>query len=314
MIDVEKILINLGIEYLGGGSNNFKIFCINPAHREKKPSMYIHKDNGQIHCFGCNYSGSLFTLLRISKDISWVEAWLFLQKYLIGGQTENEIRASLVRIIESYSSSNINTVQYPVVTLPEHRLITQNVYLEKRGVTENEMEKWGMAVVTEGRNLSWILIPLFQDGILRNYFMRNTFGEGKMYGSYPRRDLLAGLDYALDFFQPIYVVEGIFDALAVGRQGVQAVACLSNRLLPEQLTRLRMYRKIVIVPDTDMPGIDLVESAGELIHSREVFVCKLPFHRKDADECTYDELHQSLMGEIPWNIYMIEKKFLSKLN
>jgi len=314
MLDVETILTNLGIEYQGGGSNNFKIFCINPNHKEKKPSMYIHKDNGQIHCFGCDYSGSLFTLLRINKGMSWVEALLYLQKFSVGGLTEDEIRDSLKKIIASYSSDiTTNNPQNVVVVLPQHRSITQNLYLEKRGVTKDEMEKWGMAVITDGRNLGWVLIPIYQDGILRNYFMRNTFGEGKLYGEYPRRDLLAGLDYALDLSQPIYLSEGIFDALAVGRTGVQSVACLSNRLLPEQLNRLKLYKKIIVVPDTDIRGIDLVESIGSLIHNREVMICKLPSHRKDAAECTDTELCQALSQEIPWNIYMIEMRIVSKL-
>jgi DNA primase len=313
MLDVEKILTTLGIEYRGGGTDNFKIVCINPAHKEKKPSMYIHKYDGRIHCFGCNYIGSLFTLLRMSKGISGIEALLYLQRFSIGGQTEDEVRKALDASINMRSSER-SIVQHAEVKLPEHRLLTQNFYLEKRGITRDEIEKWGMAVITEGRNIGWILIPLYQDGVLRNYFIRNTFGEGKLYGAYPRRDLLAGLDYAFDLSQPIYLIEGIFDSLAVGRTGVQSVACLSNRLLPEQLERLQLYKKIIIVPDTDARGIDLVESAGPLIHNCGVYVCKLPSHRKDAAECAEAELRQSLLEELPWNTYMIEKKIISKFN
>lgn len=313
MIDVEKILTTLGIEYRGGGTNNFKIFCINPAHKESKPSMYIHKDNGQIHCFGCNYTGSLFTLLRVSKGVYGLDALLYLQKFAIGGQTEDEVRKSLEEVIQSRSADK-SIIRHASVELPEHRLLTNHLYLEKRGVTPAEIQNWGMSVVTGGRNIGWILIPIYQDGILRNYFMRNSFGEGKLYGNYPRKDLLAGLDYALDLSQPLYISEGIFDSLAIGRMGVQSVACLSNRLLPEQLERLKLYKKIVIVPDTDSRGIDLVESAGPLIHNREVVVCKLPSHRKDAAECTCTEVQQALLEEIPWNIYMIEKKIISKFN
>jgi len=313
VLEVERILTTLGIEYRGGGTNNFKIFCVNPHHEEKKPSMYVHKETGQIHCFGCNYSGSIFTLLKMSKGLAGLDALIYLQRFVVGGETEDEVRKSIEAVIQSRSSDK--TVQEICeVKLPAHRLITENFYLEKRGVTRDEITNWGMAVVTEGRNTGWILIPIYQEGVLRNYFLRNTFGEGKLYGEYPRRDILAGIDNAFDLSKPLYLLEGIFDALAVSRLGLQAVACLSNRLLPEQYERLKLYKKIVIVPDTDARGIDLVDSAGPLIHSREVAVVTLPYGRKDAAECTKEELCSALMNEIPWNTYMIEKRIISKFN
>ena len=312
MIDIERVLDTLGIEYRGGGTNNFKIICVNPAHKEMKPSMYIHKETGQLHCFGCDYTGSLFTLLHY-KGIHGIDAILYLQKFALGGNSEAEVRAALHRLINSRSLEDA-PADPNVVELPPHRPAIKNFYLEKRGITDEEASRWGMGIVTSGRNIGWILIPIVQDGVLRNYFLRNTFGEGKLYGAYPRNDILAGLDCALDLSQSIYLTEGIFDAVAVGRMGVQSVACLSNRVLPNQLERLRVYKKIVVVPDTDARGVDLVESVGSLIHNHSVYVCKLPNNRKDASECSSSELFSSLKIEIPWSNYIIEKKILSKLN
>ena len=309
MIDVERLLTDLGIEYWNGGTHNLKIACINPDHPEKKPSMYVHKESGILHCFGCNKKGNVFTLLHY-KGIHGIDILAYLQKFAKEGYTEEEVKKALEMFVKSRGEELEQTVKYPNVDLPMHRLIDSNIYLEKRGITPDEMRKWSMAVVTDRRNLGWVLIPIYQGGILRNYFMRNTFGEGKMYGEYPRHDLLPGLDF-IENTDIIYITEGIFDAIAINRAGFPAVACLSNRLLPAQIEHLKSFDEVVIVPDNDVRGLDLINSAGELIHSTKVLVCELPLDKKDASDCSTEEVREACQyGEV-WNSFSI-KKFFSK--
>ena len=66
-----------------------------------------------------------------------------------------------------------------------------------------------MAVVTSNKYLGWILVPIYQEGTLRNYFLRSVFGDGKLYGEYPREDLLAGIDFATNYDESICISEGI---------------------------------------------------------------------------------------------------------
>jgi len=314
MIKVEEILINLGIEYRSAGQDNFRIKCINPEHDEKIPSMFIHKESALINCFGCFLHGNIFTLLKYS-GITGIDAIVYLQKFAKDGYTAEEVKKALEQFVTNRKGDKQDeTIKYENIEMPQHRLIDNNFYLEKRGITSAEMKEWNMAVVTQGKHLGWILIPIYQDGVLRNYFMRDTFGPGKIYGSYPRHDLLAGLDLSLDTNAPLYLTEGIFDAIALRKAGVQAVACLSNRLLKGQVTVLKRYSKIVVVPDNDKMGLLLVESAGDLIHSCEVTVSVLPAHRKDAGDCTLEEIQKALRYKIPWNTFLIDKKFFSKIS
>lgn len=312
MIDVEKLLTDLGIEYWNGGTYNFKIFCINPDHVEKKPSMYIHKETCVLHCLGCGDSGNIFTLLH-SKGIYGKDVISYLQKFSKEGYTEEEIKEALEVFVKSRGETSEQTIQYTNIELPLHRLIDSNTYLEKRGITPDEMKKWNMAVITHGKNIGWVIIPIYQGGILRTYFMRNTFGEGKLYGSYPRNDILAGLDFIAST-DIIYIAEGIFDAISVSRAGFPCVACLSNRLLPAQLEHLKSFNKVVIIPDNDARGIDLVNSAGPLIHTTSLYVCELPESKKDAAECSTNEIMESCQREVMWNEFMLKNKFFQKIS
>jgi len=310
MIDVERLLTDLGVEYRNGGVHNLKTFCINPDHQETYPSMYVHRETGILHCFGCHLRGNLFTLLHY-KGIHGANAILYLQKFARGGYTEEEVRKALEEFIKDRGEVESDTVKYTNVELPMHRVIESNFYLEKRGITKEDIKKWSIAVISQGRNIGWILIPIYQGGILRTYFMRNSFGDGKLYGTYQRNDILAGLDF-VENTDIVYVTEGIFDSMAVSRAGFPAVACLSNYLLPEQLDHLKLFSKVVLIPDNDIRGIDLIRSAGPLIHSIDVRVCELPSHRKDAAECTTEEIQSSMKHEFFWNEFMINKYFLKK--
>jgi DNA primase len=314
MIKIEEILINLGIDYRNAGQENFKACCVNPDHADTNPSMFIHKETGIIHCFSCGFSGSIFTLLK-AFEISGVSALTYLQKFAKEGYTAEEIKTALEQfVINRKGDKQEDTVKYGDIEMPQHRMIEENYYLEKRGVTPEEMREWKMAVVTHGKHIGWVLIPLYQNGVLRSYFLRNTFGSDKLYGEYPRHDLLAGLDLVKDYQAPLYLTEGIFDAIAIRRAGYQAVACLSNRLLKGQLEILKKFKQIVVVPDNDKMGMLLVESASTLIHSCEVFVSALPGHRKDAAECTLTEIKVALQYKQPWNIFLIDRKVFAKIS
>jgi DNA primase len=312
MIDISKILDDLGIEYRGGGVNNYKISCINPAHDDARPSMYIHKESGILHCFSCGTKGNIFTLLA-SKGITGIDVLLYFRKFDIDAATEEAVQAMLELSVKKRSKEYAEEkIKYENIELPPHRMIETNVYLEGRGITPKEIKEWKMAVVTTGKHMGWILIPIYQFEILRNYFMRSTFGKGKLYGEAPRKDLLAGLDFTC-MNDPVCITEGIFDTIAVKRAGMQSVACLSNRLLTPQIALLKQYKDIIIVPDNDKQGLFLVESASVLEAVSKISVASLPANKKDAADCSPAEIQEAFKHRVPWNEYLIRKKFIEKM-
>jgi DNA primase len=312
-IKIVDILKDLGIEYKSAGPDNVKIKCLNPSHIERNPSMYVHKETGGIHCFGCQFRGSILTLLY-KKGFNFEESKQYLKKFLIGGNSDNEVRDFLEKFINSRSNTDL-TEGTKDIKIPGNRLLESHPYLESRGITSKEVQEWKIGIINDAispefrRFFGWIIIPIVQKGILRNYFMRDTFGSGKEYGPYGRNDLLFGIDKYSDISKKIYIVEGIFDAIFFMRTRNQCVAALSNNLLPDQLNLLKLYKEVVIVPDNDEMGEKLIRSAHRLIHSTKVSICFLPKNRKDAAECTIDELVESTYKEISINDYLLEKTY-----
>ncbi len=49
-----------------------------PFHEEKTPSFWVDPGKGLYHCFGCGKGGDVFTFVRDTQGVSFVEAveWL----------------------------------------------------------------------------------------------------------------------------------------------------------------------------------------------------------------------------------------------
>jgi DNA primase len=58
--------------------------------------------------------------------------------------------------------------------------------------------------------------------------------------------------------------------------------------------------------DNDTAGKELIRSALPLIHKTTVSVCVLPEGRKDAAECTTEELRNSVAHRVPILDYIVE--------
>lgn len=313
-LDVLKILDDLGIPYANGGSQNVVIRCVNPHHIEKKPSMYIHKETGLINCFGCHTKGHILQLVQNTLNINKFELVKYLEKYTKGGVTESEVTNALMENFRKRLETSMGVMPAVQATvpeyIPEHRDITANLYLEKvRGFTLEEIIYWKMAECTVAPYKGWIYIPIYMNELYRGYFLRSTYDSRKLYGKHPRRDILFGFDSANDFDKPLYICEGIFDMIYLRRMGVQSVAILANIITDEQLTILKKYKKIVLVPDMDanLRGMHLVHSALPLLYSSLVTVMVLP--RKDPAESTLEELFTADLHTIPINQYVFSERY-----
>jgi DNA primase len=313
MIKVSDILNDIGIPYKEAG-NSYKVKCW--FHDETKPSMSIHREIGMYHCFSCHESGNIFKLIDHHLNLTGIEALKYLSKLSSGGNSDEDkfevAKQSLLK------RTLVKREETPIVEIPAYSKLESHPYLRNRGFSSKEVQEWEMGQVTVSPHKGWIIIPIYQNGILRNFFLRNPSGSNKLYGKYPRKDILFGIESADDSEQPIYIVEGIFDMIALRRTGVQAIAALSNRLYESkgndvlQIEKLKIYKKVIIVPDNDpspnKPGFQLVKDALALINSTEVGVCQVPNHRKDTADCTLDELKQTIGNEMNIIDFIIKER------
>jgi len=64
----EEILKNRHIHYTYSGAD-LLVRCLNPEHEDRHPSMRVDKFSGKFNCFSCGYSGSIYKLFGIHRNL-----------------------------------------------------------------------------------------------------------------------------------------------------------------------------------------------------------------------------------------------------
>lgn len=309
--EVIKILDDLGIQHFPGDKNNIKIKCINPGHNDNDPSMQVHITKGVFHCFACGAKGHVLQLVQDTYKYNPVELFKYAQNFSAGGQaTEKEMSDALSNFVQTRSKTIVAAAEPAKVVPPRTQLTIDNAYLLNRGMTPQEMSEWQIGVCLDGPYKNWVYIPILMHGVLRGYFLRSTVDKRKLYGAYPRRDILFGYDQSRDITKPLYLCEGIFDMIFLRRMGVQAVAVLGNQLTPEQKMLLKPYKHIVAVPDidTNLRGMHMLYHLSELMPYCDIHVMELV--NKDPAEATLAELLQADLYKVPMHQYIVQERFL----
>ena len=75
----EELLKSKNIDYMYSGGD-VVVKCLNPEHDDASPSMRIDKLTGKYNCFSCGYSGSIFSLFGVVRNMLDVRVQLLKDK------------------------------------------------------------------------------------------------------------------------------------------------------------------------------------------------------------------------------------------
>lgn len=295
MILVEEVLKDFGIEYEDKG-NDFVIPCI--FHEEKSPSFYVQKESGIYHAFCCGESGNFFQLVRTISGFSVSETFQYLSRFISVRRRSrmdkyNDFLSAIQRQCDLAAEEEDKEAM-----LPENIKVRSNKYLRERGLTDQEIMFWDMRVCITHPYKNWILTPVRRNNKIQTYFLRSVNDGGKIYGyktivkedgskkneGYYRSNILFGMDHCTDYTSPIVVSEGIFDSIFNKRYCNQSVAALSNNILPEQKKFLKNFSEIILLPDNDMRGMFMIDTALSLSTTNKMSIALLPDKFKDSGE------------------------------
>jgi DNA primase len=321
---VVKILDDLGLSYRITG-RNARMKCFHPDHtKDSQPSMYVELDTGAFHCFGCGYKGFITTIAQTQLGYDVKQAQKYIEQQQKGGNTEEAIYTYLMDSMSRKKSLPV----YEDVEIPRTKNIDYSYYLQEiRGFTSEEIKKWSIQVVDDlsKKYNGWIYVPIIYKNKLRTYFLRSTITPGKLYGykevfnketqqieyyGYPRKDILYGLDN-IQNYDSVYIFEGIFDKIWFERTRNQTLAVLGNQLSREQMDELKKFKKIVIGLDNDDPSLNLVTSLKDLLYiNNNIFVWTPPLGKKDANDCSLEEMLEQIYYQISLEEFIQSERYL----
>ena len=290
-----------GINLIQKRKNNpthIQICC--PYHangQERRPSAGIRKEDGIFHCFACGEVHSLQEVIshcfghyddRIGK-FGW--QWLLKNFATVQAEERKDVQIDCSRTINNISNREYITEE----ELDKYRYT--HPYLYKRGMTDYVIELFDLgydattkSITFPVKDISGNVLFIARRSVVSKYFHYPEGVEKPLYGLYEYYKMKP------KSFDDMIVCESMFDALSFWTIGKYACALngLGTGLQFRQLRDLPC-RKIIIATDMDERGL---EARNRIRHnmknSKIITEYMFPTGRKDANECTKDELRNLL--------------------
>ena len=285
--------------------------CLNPAHNDKTPSMTIDRTSGSgLHCkcFGCQAYYSTLDLIGIDYGLTDTAA-IFQKAYELYGieidgggnkpgnqnQPKNERKTQKALHNTEYTSKESEEeTDFTDFFLQAHSHIKETDYPQKRGLSQETIDRFKLGFIAEWRNpkapkapaTPRLIIPISKYSYLardvraeipkeqENYKKSKAKGKSKVNWTFNAQALR-------NANKPIFVVEGELDALSIIEVGGEAVALGS-------ISYIRAFLELAKEKKPEQPLILALDNEKEP-------------EKKERIERAYKELEEGLHGlDIPF--------------
>lgn len=282
-------------------SSNFS--CLNPAHEDKHPSMSFDSRRNRCHCFSCGVDYDIFDVMAIDTGLSGKELFNHVYSlYNISVEYENSKNQISSKSIPQSESAAIAATEIAIKKKSQnenrenlteffkkcHDAVEKTDYWKKRGLSKATVDAYNLGYWEEKRRF---VIPTGEF----SYNARATWEADKKerYLKPKGQFELFNLKAIPLAEQPVFVVEGEFDALSIIEAGGIAVALgsSSNLRFIEFLKSNRPKYPLILALDNDEAG-----RAGEAKLSEELTKIQMEF--VDADiTLGFKDANEALVGD-----------------
>lgn len=278
--------------------------------RRSRGGLKVTDQGWSYHCFNCNYTAS-FTLGRnLSLKARRLLQWL--------GVDTNEIERINLESLKHKSIAGIIDSRKTFdaladITFEERTLDTNSVkfiapedqpywdYIRSRHVPES----YPMLIRDGNDGIHWtrphVIIPFTHNDVIVGHSCRFLDNKSPKYINDMQPGYVFGTDLQHDNWQYAIVVEGLFDALSIN-----GLAVMHSTVNDAQARLIRsLGKEIIVVPDQDSAGLELVDRAVEL--NWAVSIPPWPADVKDVNDAV------QRYGRVATLLSILEHKQVSKI-
>jgi DNA primase len=294
-VNIPALLAKLGIEANDYGGELWAP-CPHPNHKETRPSWSIanrplEDSHGTFFCFGCHFTGGptklVSTLIGISEPSAY--RWIRDNGLELKGTIPLEVHVEIKRNVSSTLKipSRFRTGALRDWVTPVRR------YIEQRGITPRQVERWSLGYVIDGAMGFRILFPCIDhSGKWLSWHGRTFVDADKRYKNAGKDDgfdpgALFGLQHwpkDPNSRDEVVVTEGAIDALACEREGATHIAAIGgSEPHQRQLLKFTGWKRILVATDGDHAGDKLFETLRASIGARSRVV-RVPMPRVESGE------------------------------
>lgn len=275
--------------------------CLNPSHDDQHPSMSYYDKGNLVKCFSCGATYDLFDLIGIDYGLHEFKAQKaqaealyptgIIDKPLFANQaypttnTKNKSKAEA-----AMQSTNDNTASTTPAIDPEsfHQHIHQTTYFKDRGISQEVIDRFKLGYDPSTKQ---VIMPVKGEFYIR----RST---DPMAQNKDRYRLPAGIKKelfnaeALSQKKPVFITEGIIDALSIitaGHEALALPAATDTNLLKDEIQK-RIEAKtgmpeLILCLDNDEAGQKAAHELSEYLKKNKLphSAAIIPKEYKDAN-------------------------------
>ena len=274
--------------------------CLNPSHDDQHPSMSYYDKGNLVKCFSCGATYDLFDLIGIDYGLHEFKAQKaqaealyptgIIDKSLFANQaypttnTKNKSKAEA-----AMQSTNDNTASTTPANDPEsfHQHIHQTTYFQDRGISQEVINRFKLGYNPSTRQ---VIMPVKGEF----YIMRSTDPRAQNKDRYR---LPAGIKKelfnaeALSQKKPVFITEGIIDALSIitaGHEALALPAATDINLLKDEIKKrieAQSLPELILCLDNDEAGQKAAHELSEYLKKNKLphSAAIIPKEYKDAN-------------------------------
>ena len=244
-------VINILNDVLGPGTSmkndeqaHYCPFC---HHHKKK--MQINIQTQQWHCWVCDAKGKRINRLlrRLHVDSHKLRKLyeIYGDDYVVYSNNTEDEKVEL-RLPSEFQSLLIE----PKGINPLFGKVKE--YARKRGISEGDIKRYNIGYCDSGHYANRIIIPSYDRDNRLNYFIaRSVFDEEKFkYKNPPVSKNVIMFENQINWNEPITLVEGVFDAMAVKRNAIPLLGKFVPKTLNDSIYE-KQVKSINILLDED---------------------------------------------------------------
>jgi len=218
-------------------------------------------------CFNCNFKTRFIIGKTLSSNTKNFLSWLGMPEDVIQKLNIESLRhrspATLAEEKNHAAMRKGQSLRFDIIKLPPDAVpITpantrQVEYLASRGLTLDDY-KFYMTPNSVARNKHRIIVPYIQSTQIVGWTSRFLDSNSPRYlNEHQQPGFVFGTNLQNKNWRYAILTEGIFDAISIN-----GLALMHNTIGDKQLLQLaRLNKEIIVVPDQDAAGMQLVEDA-----------------------------------------------------
>ena len=278
-----------------------------PFCNHYKRKLEVNLSYGQWHCWVCHakgsYLGSLFTKLKVSQ--TYRNQLFELTKDVRihrKAKTNEEIYLSLPTDFISIISPTDSREYKAAIS-----------YLKQRRIGIDDICRYNIGYCETGEYRDCVVIPSYDDDGKLNYFSARHYYPHKWlkYQNAPFSKDIVGFECFINYNEPVTLVEGVFDAIAVRNNAIPMFGTYPSQKLVECLGLNRVKRvNICLDSDAAKEALDIYERL-KLVGIAPEHIHLLVLPEKDPSVLGFEKIHELIEKSEPFEyenfVYLLMK-------